>query len=108
MIGAIRQGLYIIGCDVQAKARAGSMCHLVDVQVPDAKRVVVVQDNLNMHTLALYSAFPPARPNGFGSTGNSCQETHQNASRLTADWRFMTANTRINHKKRYPILKLSE
>ncbi len=34
---------------------------LVDVQYPDAERIVLVQDNLNTHTPAsLYQAFPPA------------------------------------------------
>jgi hypothetical protein len=34
---------------------------LVDVQYPDAERIVLVQDNLNTHTpAALYEAFPPA------------------------------------------------
>lgn len=33
---------------------------LVDVQYPDAERIVLVQDNLNTHTPAsLYEAFPP-------------------------------------------------
>jgi hypothetical protein len=35
--------------------------HLVDVQFPEAARIVLVQDNLNTHTAgALYEAFPPA------------------------------------------------
>jgi hypothetical protein len=34
---------------------------LVDVQYPDAERLVLVMDNLNTHTAAsLYAAFPPA------------------------------------------------
>jgi hypothetical protein len=34
---------------------------LVDVRYPDAERIVLVQDNLNTHTVAsLYEAFPPA------------------------------------------------
>ena len=34
---------------------------LVDVQFPDAEKIVLVQDNLNTHTTAsLYTAFPPA------------------------------------------------
>jgi len=34
---------------------------LLDVHYPDAEKVVLVQDNLNTHTLgALYAAFPPA------------------------------------------------
>jgi hypothetical protein len=34
---------------------------LSDVQFPDAKQIVLVQDNLSTHTPAsLYAAFPPA------------------------------------------------
>lgn len=34
--------------------------HLVDVRYPDAERIVLVMDNLNIHTPAsLYEAFPP-------------------------------------------------
>ena len=36
---------------------------LVDVRYPDAERVVLVLDNLNMHGRAsFYEAFPPAEP----------------------------------------------
>ncbi len=39
---------------------AQCMRELVDVQFPDAERIVLVQDNLNTHTpAALYAAFPP-------------------------------------------------
>lgn len=35
--------------------------HLVDVCYPEAERIVLVMDNLNVHTpAALYEAFPPA------------------------------------------------
>ncbi len=40
---------------------AHCMRDLADVYFPDAKRIVIVQDNLNTHApAALYAAFPPA------------------------------------------------
>jgi hypothetical protein len=40
---------------------AGHVRHLVDVDYPDAERIVLVMDNLNTHTIgSLYEAFPPA------------------------------------------------
>jgi hypothetical protein len=45
-----------------AKDFAGVIESLVDVQFPDAERIVLVLDNLNTHTPAsLYEAFPPAK-----------------------------------------------
>jgi hypothetical protein len=39
---------------------AEAIQHLVDVRYPSAEKIVLVQDNLNTHTLAsLYEAFPP-------------------------------------------------
>jgi hypothetical protein len=39
---------------------AAAIQHLVDVRYPSAEKMVLVQDNLNTHTLAsLYEAFPP-------------------------------------------------
>src|SRR4029434_11147279 len=39
---------------------AAAIQHLVDVSYPRADKIVLVQDNLNTHTLAsLYEAFPP-------------------------------------------------
>jgi len=44
-----------------AKDFAGVIQNLVDVQFPDADRIVLVMDNLNTHTPAsLYEDFPPA------------------------------------------------
>ena len=44
-----------------AKDFAGVIQNLVDVQFPEAQRIVLVLDNLNTHTPAsLYEAFPPA------------------------------------------------
>lgn len=44
-----------------AKDFAGVIQNLVDVQFPDADRIVLVMDNLNTHTPAsLYEAFPAA------------------------------------------------
>ena len=44
-----------------AKDFAGVIQNLVDVQFPEADRIVLVMDNLNTHTPAsLYEAFPPA------------------------------------------------
>ncbi len=47
--------------------------HLLDVDYRQAKRVVLVCDNLNTHKPAsLYEAFPPAEAQAtFGTTGNS-------------------------------------
>ena len=37
--------------------------HLLNVDYPDADKVVLVMDNLNTHSIAsLYEAFPPRRP----------------------------------------------
>jgi len=39
---------------------AEAIQHLVDVSYPEAEKIVLMQDNLNTHTLAsLYEAFPP-------------------------------------------------
>jgi len=44
---------------------AHAIRNLVDVQYPDAKKIVLVQDNLNTHKSAsLYEAFCPRRPGG--------------------------------------------
>jgi hypothetical protein len=42
------------------KEWAGIIKHLVDEDYPDADKIVLVEDNLNTHTLAsLYSTYPP-------------------------------------------------
>ena len=39
---------------------------LVDIHCPTAERIVLVQDNLNTHTLgSLYEAFPPEEAGGW-------------------------------------------
>jgi len=49
---------------------AGQVKHLLDVDYPQATKVVLVMDNLNTHTIgSLYAAFPP-------------EEAHRLASRL--------------------------
>ena len=45
-----------------AKDFAGVIQDLVDVQFPEAEKIVLVMDNLNTHTTAsLYEAFPPEK-----------------------------------------------
>jgi hypothetical protein len=118
---------------------------LVDRHYPDAERIVLVMDNLNVHTpAALYEAFAPAEAKRIvdrleihytpkhgswldmaeielSALARQCldrripdQDTliqevtawehERNATPITIDWRFTTADARIKLKHLYPSI----
>jgi hypothetical protein len=119
---------------------------LVDTHYPDAERVVLVMDNLNVHTpAALYEAFPPSEAKRIAdhleihytpkhgswldiaeielsALARQCLdrripdqttliaevaawEQDRNATQVTVDWRFTTADARVKLKHLYPSVQ---
>src|SRR5215470_11817570 len=82
---------------------------------PDAEVIVLVQDNLNTHTLAsLYEAFPPERARRcldrrIASAEELRREVgawegERNERAVPVRWRFTTAEARIKLHRLYPSL----
>ena len=85
---------------------------LLDVQYPEAERVVRVMDDLNTHKLSsLYEAFPPdeARRRIGGKDELRAEvaawEGARNAAKCRVDWQFTTANARVKLKRLYPSIQ---
>src|SRR5208337_3164663 len=99
---------------------------LSDIHFPDARKIRLVQDNLNTHVKAsLYEAFPPAEARRLVERfewhvlASQCldrripdKETltrevaawqaNRNKHQNKADWQFTTADARIKLKRLYP------
>ncbi len=95
------------------------MKDLADVHFPTARTIVLVQDNLNIHSKAsLYEAFPAPEARRLverfewhytpkhGSLIDEIEawEHDRNAKHTKANWHFTTPNARIKLKHLYPSI----
>ena len=113
---------------------AHALKDLADIHFLNAKKIALVQDNLNTHTKAsLYEAFPAAEArrlaerlldmaeSELGVLSSQCLdrripdkqtlideiaawEDDRNANNANADWQFTTADARIKLKHLYPSI----
>ena len=98
---------------------AGWVKTLVDVRYPDVDLIVLVLDNLNVHSIAsLYEAFPPAEvlrrqclnDRRIPDRKVRARELHawerrRNRHKATVDWRFTMDDARIKLKRLYPSIE---
>src|SRR5712664_1981245 len=82
---------------------------LADIHFAHAKTIVLVQDNLSIHSKAsLYEAFPAVVrriPNKQILIDEIAAWEHdRNANHTKADWQFTTKNARIKLKHLYPAI----
>jgi hypothetical protein len=79
--------------------------YLADVHFSAAQIIVLVQDNLNIHSKAsLYEAFPAAEARRLVERFESAWQHDRNANRAKANWHFTTPNARIKLKHLYPSI----
>ena len=110
-----------------ASARSISAIDLADIHFAHAKTIVLVQDNLSIHSKAsLYEAFPAVEArrlverfewhytpkhgswldlaeSELGVLTSQCPYV-RNANHTKADWQFTTKNARIKLKHLYPAI----
>ena len=84
---------------------------LVEELHPEARKVVLVMDNLNTHKLAsLYEAFPPEQARRIATAEElrrevAAWEEPRNERAAEVQWRFTTSDARIKLRHLYPSLQ---